>query len=125
MSAAPGRPKQARAAALQGEGTPVSAIVHLVMWRLNGATVAERQAQARAMVRAFEALRGQVPGLLRMDVGANVLEADDAWDLALSMVFASRSALDAYNAHPAHQAIKALMRPMRQTRAQVDFEIPS
>jgi len=103
----------------------MSAIVHLVMWKLNGATAADRQAQAQVMVQAFDAVRGQVPGLLRMDVGANLVGAEDAWDLALSMVFASRSALDAYNVHPAHQAIKALMRPMRQTRAQVDFEIPS
>jgi hypothetical protein len=103
----------------------MSAIVHLVMWKLNGASVPERQAQGQLAVQAFEALRGQVPGLLRMEVGGNVIEADDAWDLALSMVFASRSALEAYNTHPAHQAIKVLMRPMRQSRAQVDFETSS
>jgi Stress responsive A/B Barrel Domain len=83
----------------------MSAIVHLVMWKLNGASVPERQAQGQLAVQAFEALRGQVPGLLRMEVGGNVIEAD--------------------NTHPAHQAIKVLMRPMRQSRAQVDFETSS
>ena len=47
----------------------------------------------------------------------------DAWDLALSMVFASRADLEAYNAHPAHRQIKTLMGPMRLARCQVDFEM--
>ena len=40
----------------------MSAINHLVMWKLNGATPAERRAQAARMVQAFETARSQVPG---------------------------------------------------------------
>lgn len=103
----------------------MSAISHVVMWKLNGATAAERQAQAEVMVRAFELARDRVPGLLRLEVGANTIDAADAWDLALSMVFASRQALEAYNADPEHLKIKQLMGPMRLARSQVDFEIRS
>ena len=104
----------------------MSAIVHMVMWRLNGATPAERRAQADRVVQAFEAARSQVPGLLRMEIGGNMIDTlPDAWDLALSMVFASRAELEAYNAHPAHRQIKTLMGPMRLARCQVDFEMPA
>lgn len=99
-------------------------LVHIVTWRLNGATPQERASQAETVVQAFEALRPQIPGLLRMEVGANVIEAPDAWDVALYMVFAGRANLDAYQTHPGHVAIKALVGPMRSERGQADFWVP-
>ena len=101
---------------------PSPPIVHIVSWRLNGATPADRARQAERIVSAFQAGRADIPGLLRLDVGRNVVDAPDAWDVALCMVFASRADLDAYQRHPAHLAIKALVGPMRSARAQVDFE---
>lgn len=101
----------------------MTTIAHIVMWTLNGATAQARQAQAQALVLAFEATRGKVPGLLRMDVGANLIEAADTCDLALCMVFESRQALETYNAHPEHLKIKQMMGPLRLARSQVDFEV--
>lgn len=101
----------------------MTAMAHMVMWKLNGATAQTRQAQAQNLVQAFEATRGKLPGVLRMDVGANLIEAADACDLALCMVFESRQALEAYNAHPDHLTIKEMMGPLRLARSQVDFEI--
>jgi heme-degrading monooxygenase HmoA len=101
------------------------AIVHIVTWRLNGATVDERAGQAQRIVAAFQKTSSAIPGLLRMEVGANAINAADAWDLALYMVFASREDLQAYQSHPEHLAIKALVGPMRLARAQVDFELMS
>jgi Stress responsive A/B Barrel Domain len=103
----------------------MTAIAHIVTWRLNGASAQERADQARRIVEAFKATQQQVPGLQRMDIGPNVIGAADAWDLGLYMVFASRADLEAYQALPAHLAIKALMGPMRSARAQVDFELPA
>lgn len=102
----------------------VSNIAHIVTWRLNGASAKEREQQARLMVQAFEAARAEVPGLLSMQIGANVIDAPDAWDVALYMTFASRAHLAAYQAHPSHLAIKQLVGPMRTARCQVDFELP-
>lgn len=102
----------------------MTAIAHIVTWRLNGATEQERSDQARHIVEAFRASRPQVPGLQRMDIGPNVIGASDAWDLGLYMVFASRADLEAYQTLPVHLAIKALVGPMRAARAQVDFELP-
>jgi hypothetical protein len=99
-------------------------IAHIVTWRLNGATAEARKQQAQLMVQAFEAARPEVPGLLQMHVGSNVIDAPDAWDVALYMAFASRTHLEAYQAHPSHLAIKQLVGPMRFARCQVDFELP-
>lgn len=102
----------------------VPCIVHIVTWRLNGATAEVRKQQAQSMVQAFEAARFEVPGLLHLQVGPNVIEAPDAWDVALYMVFSSRIHLDAYLVHPSHLDIKQLVGPIRAARSQVDFELP-
>lgn len=102
---------------------PGPSIVHLVSWRLNGPTPAERAVQAQQIVQAFAAIRDQVSGLLRLDVGSNVIEAPDAWDVAAVMLFESREALTAYLDHPAHLAIKSLVAPLRSARSQIDFEL--
>lgn len=101
----------------------MTAIVHIVAWRLNGASVQERGEQAGRIVEAFEAARPYMSGLLRMEVGPNVIGGQDAWDLALYTVFATRADLDAYQTHPSHLAIKTLVATMRAARAQVDFEL--
>lgn len=98
-------------------------IAHIVTWRLNGKTAAERERQAQQVVQAFEARRHEVPGLLRLEVGANFIDAPDAWDVALYMEFASRADLDAYLVHPSHLEIKQLVGPMRAARGQADFAI--
>lgn len=98
-------------------------IVHIVTWRLNGQTTAERALQARRIVDAFERTRQHIAGLVRMEAGPNTVEARDAWDLAVVMVFESRAALDDYQAHPGHLAIKSLIAPLRSARGQIDFEL--
>jgi len=97
-------------------------LVHVVLWRMNGTTLQERLLQAKSAAEAFEATRGHIEGMLDMQVGVNVVEAPDAWDLALYMRFKSKAALDAYQNHPAHLEIKKIIGPMRMERKQVDFE---
>ena len=46
-------------------------IVHIVMWRMNGATAEERLLQAHTAVAAFEATRGTIAGVLDMQIGVN------------------------------------------------------
>lgn len=99
-------------------------IVHIVSWRLNGASPEDRARQASQILAAFQTTRSQIDGLLRLEAGPNFVEAADAWDLAVVMLFSSRAALDAYQCHPSHLAIKRLVGPMRRARSQIDFELP-
>lgn len=100
----------------------MTAIVHIVTWRLNGASAAERREQGRAVVAAVEATRGRIPGLLSLEAGLNVVDAPDAWDVGAVMVFGSRAQLDAYQTHPEHFALKSKIAPLRSARSQIDFE---
>jgi hypothetical protein len=100
----------------------VNEIVHVVSWRLSGTTPQERARQADTVVAAVDATRSQIPGLLSLEVGRNVVEAADAWDVGAVMVFQSRDALDAYQSHPAHLALKSIVGPLRSARSQLDFE---
>lgn len=102
---------------------PTGPIAHIVTWRLNGATVQERNVQALQVVQAFEAARADITGLLRMEVGANMIDSPQAWDVALYMVFASRAHLQSYQTHPSHLRIKSLMAPMKADRGQADFVV--
>jgi hypothetical protein len=100
----------------------VTAIVHIVTWRLNGASAAERREQGRAVVAAVEATRGRIPGLLSLEAGLNIVDAPDAWDVGAVMVFGSRADLEAYQTHPEHMALKSTVAPLRSARSQLDFE---
>ena len=102
--------------------TASSEVVHVVSWRLNGDTPAARERQADTIVAAVEATRSQIPGLVSLDVGRNLIEAADAWDVGAVMVFRSRADLDCYQTHPAHQALKSIVGPLRNARSQLDFE---
>lgn len=100
----------------------MSEIVHVVSWRLNGRTPLERAQQADTIIAAVEATRGQITGLVSLEVGRNVVEAPDAWDVGAVMVFHNRAALEAYQRHPEHLALKAIVAPLRSARSQLDFE---
>lgn len=104
--------------------TASSEVVHVVSWRLNGESPMAREQQADTIVAAVEATREQIPGLVSLDVGRNLIEAADAWDVGAVMVFRSRADLDSYQTHPAHQALKAVVAPLRSARSQLDFERP-
>jgi galactitol-specific phosphotransferase system IIC component len=104
------------------------AVLHMVMWQLNGQSVTIRSTNAARMALAFEALIGKIPGLLRIHAGANSMAASDAWtsdtwDMGLVMVFDSHESLAAYQTHQAHLAIKTDMGSLRRSRAMVDIDI--
>ena len=98
-------------------------IAHIVTWRLNGHDEAEKTAQAIQIKQAFNALKSQVPGLNQLEVGHNLVDNPDAWDVSAYMVFDSLQSLLEYQSHPAHLEIKKLVGPMRLERCQVDFEL--
>jgi len=98
-------------------------IKHIVMWRVRGESVAERSATARTIQRAFESLRGRIPGLRRLEVGIDVSRCDYACDVVLYSEFDSRDALAAYAVHPEHQRVRDELGDLRIARHQVDYVV--
>jgi hypothetical protein len=99
-------------------------VKHIVFWRLkpeaHGQTAAEN---ARAIKEKLEALRGRVPGLLKIEVGLDFSRTDNSCDLALYSEFESRAGLDAYQAHPDHKAVMPFIAEARSERLLVDYEV--
>jgi quinol monooxygenase YgiN len=100
-------------------------IKHLVMWRVRGATEAEKTSAKRLVKTAFESLNGKIPGMLRLEIGLDTSGADYACDVVLYSEFESQAALDAYAAHPAHLQAKELVGDVRVARYQVDYPVQS
>ena len=99
-------------------------VVHIVLWRLHAqAGGRSKHENALEMKRRFEALRGRMPGMRRLEVGLNFESSDQASDIALYTEFDSREALDAYQAHPAHKEVATFIADVRSERRVVDYEI--
>lgn len=98
-------------------------IKHIVMWNLRAETPAQR-ADAIALVKGvFEGLRGKIPGLRHVEVGADTSGADYACDVVLYSEFESQTALDAYATHPEHLRAKERLGDLRIARHQVDYPV--
>jgi hypothetical protein len=98
-------------------------IKHIVMWSLRGETPAERRRNAARLADSFHSLRGQVPGLLHLEVGIDGSGVDYACDVVLYSEFATQADLDAYASHPEHLRVKQEVGDMRTARHQVDYEV--
>ncbi len=99
-------------------------IKHIVMWNVRGDTPAQKARGIEQLQRAFEGLRGRIPGLLRLEVGVDGSGVDYACDVVLYTEFESQAALDAYAGHPEHLRVKQELGDLRIARHQVDYAVP-
>jgi quinol monooxygenase YgiN len=100
-------------------------IQHVVMWRLKETAHGNDKATNARLIRdKLHALRGQSPGLLRIEAGIDFSATPASADVVLLSEFASRADLDAYQAHPAHKAVVAFVAEAVAERRLVDFESP-
>jgi quinol monooxygenase YgiN len=98
-------------------------VKHIVMWNLRGETPAHKRAAIALLKSRFEALVGVVPGLRRLEIGADTSGVDYACDVVLYSEFESQAALDAYAGHPAHARVRQELGDLRTARHQVDYAV--
>jgi hypothetical protein len=91
------------------------------MWRLRAQGSDERRAACQLVKRAFESLRGQIPGMTHLEIGINQSSADYACDIVLMSDFESTEALAAYGEHPEHLRVRTALSDIRTTRHLVDY----
>ena len=96
---------------------------HIVMWRVAGATSAERSANCNAIRDAFEGLRGRIPGLLDLEVGIDTSRIDYACDVVLCTRFRDAQSLEGYATHLEHLRVKRELGDIRTERYQVDYGV--
>ena len=98
-------------------------IKHLVMWKLKDMGPKEKQQAINQMKTGLEALTGKIDGLVDLQVGADLLQSEQSYDVALVSTHTSLAALKAYQDHPLHkEAGDTWVKPIAKSRVCVDFE---
>lgn len=99
-------------------------IRHVVMLKLHEfADGADKQTNAMRVKDTMEAMRGNIDGLLSLEVGINQLPEAQAYDVVLITTITSWDALESYRVHPPHRAVIALLNKVRSDRVVADFEV--
>lgn len=98
---------------------------HVVMFKfLESAEGRSKAENVRLTAEKLKALQGVVPTLKASEVRIGSPLADGSnYDLLLLSDFDSFEGLNAYISHPSHKAVGEFMRPLRESRACVDFEL--
>lgn len=95
-------------------------IEHIVLFRWVPDTA---EAQVVQVMEGLRGLRGQIPGLLELDCGADFSGRAQGYTHGLAARFTDRAALDAYGPHPAHRhVVETLINPIRADILAFDFE---
>lgn len=98
---------------------------HVVMWKLKDQALGNaKDVNARLVREKLEALRGRIPGLLRLEVGLDFSSTANSADVLLVSEFASREDLAAYQSHPEHRAVAAFVSEVVCERRLVDCDAP-
>lgn len=99
-------------------------VKHIVFWKLkdeaNGMSKSEN---AQTIKEKLEALKGQIPGLIEIEVGIDFLGSPESADLVLYSTFENKEALNVYANHPLHKAIMPFIAEARNERRVVDYEV--
>jgi hypothetical protein len=99
-------------------------VKHIVVWRLKPEAHGRTAAQNAVSIKEkLEALRGRIPGMLRLEVGLDFSHEETSSDVVLYSEFESRAALDGYQVHPEHEAVKGFILEARSERRLVDYEL--
>lgn len=101
--------------------TADTAMYHIVMWDVAGATPAEKADAIAAIRQEFEGLKGSIPGMSLLEIGVDTSRIPYACDLILVTEFESQETLEAYASHPAHLAVRDRLEGLRIARHQVDY----
>jgi hypothetical protein len=98
-------------------------IRHVVSWKLNGADAAARAEQAATITATLSALPAVIPEIVALQVGTNVAYPESNWHVVLIADFESLEDLEAYQVHPDHVAATHVIKPLVESRSNVDFEV--
>jgi len=93
-------------------------IAHMVWIKFNADVSAER---AQEHLDNLASLRGQVPGVIDLQVGPNFTDRANGYTHGLLVTLESKEALSAYGPHPAHAAVAGPLKEDASLLA-MDFE---
>jgi len=95
-------------------------VKHIVIWKLHEEN---KEENALKIKETLEALNGQIPGLLHLEVGFDFSKKESSGDIVLYSEFDTVEHLDAYVIHPKHVAVGSLVRGATCDRKMIDYEL--
>lgn len=95
-------------------------IRHVVMFRFADTFTDEIRSE---WVSGLERIKGNIPGMVSLSHGPDLLSTEHSWDHVIIADFESVEDIEVYNTHPLHEAIKPLSLPNVEELAYVDFEV--
>ena len=98
-------------------------IKHIVMWKLKDfAEGAKKNENAQSIKVQLEGLKNKIKEVRSMEVGININDSADSYDIALYSEFASLEDLKKYQHHPEHVKVADFIINLRLDRRVVDYQ---
>ena len=80
-------------------------------------------ADKQAWIAGLNRMTGNIPGMLSLTHGPDVLNAERSFDYAIVADFETVEDIAVYNTHPLHEPLKAFSFPNSQQILSVDFHL--
>ena len=96
-------------------------VKHLVFWKIKDDL--DFLGVYEEMKIRVEALNGEIPGLIKVELGKDFNGSDVSYDLGLYSELENKEALEIYREHPKHQFVKEFISAVTKDRAVVDYEV--
>lgn len=99
-------------------------VKHVILWTLKEELSAEEKKSVKAGIKeGLEGLKGQIPGLIDIQVNIDPLASSNA-EVMLDSSFENEESLKGYAVHPAHVAVAdGKVRPYTASRTCMDYEV--
>jgi hypothetical protein len=98
-------------------------IKHMVMWKLKDfAEGAKKSENAQNIKVQLEGLKNKIKEVRSMEVGININDSADSYDVALYSEFASLEDLKKYQNHPEHAKVGDFIIKRRLDRKVADYQ---
>ena len=96
-------------------------VKHIVFWNIKEDL--DIEGVYEEMKVRVEAMNGEIPGLLKVELGRDFNKGEAAYEVALYSELVDRQALQTYQDHPMHLHVKEFIGAVTIARAVVDYEI--
>ncbi len=99
-------------------------IRHIVLFKLKEFKTESDKAEALNLLKInLENLKSKIKEIQFFEVGINVANTSNSYDLGLNSEFISLDDLEKYRIHPDHQKVVELIKQYTETRVAVDYII--
>ena len=99
-------------------------IKHIVMWKVKDNVEGRTKLESAKLVKErIEGLKKDIKEIVNIEVGINIVEAEQAYDLVLNSEFENLEDLDIYQKHAAHVEVVKFVGQFLESRVVIDYQV--